>query len=160
MPCLCLYDKAKVVILRWDEEKHSVWNRQILEFTLRAGLEVRHCRLYRAQTKGKIESGVKFVKGNTWPGMRFADDAYLNRQAVKVVLEKSPGSAGWCGQRPIGPLALGLYAQVVRLSEEVPPSCQRRKTIPRRGPSPLPGGCNAGPEGRRCLGGIRSAPSE
>ena len=26
IPCLCLYDKAKVVILRWDEEKHSHWN--------------------------------------------------------------------------------------------------------------------------------------
>ena len=68
MPWLCLYDKAKVVTLRWDEEKHPIWNRRILDFALRVGFEVRLCRPYRAQTKGKIESGVKYVKGNTWPG--------------------------------------------------------------------------------------------
>ena len=35
------------------------------------------------QTKGKVESGVKYVKGNMWPSMRFTDDAGLNRQALE-----------------------------------------------------------------------------
>ena len=36
-----------------------------------------------SQTKGKVESGVKYVRRNMWPSMRFtddADDADLNRQ--------------------------------------------------------------------------------
>jgi hypothetical protein len=31
------------------------------------------CRAYRAQTKGKVESGVKYVKRNFMPGRRFVD---------------------------------------------------------------------------------------
>jgi transposase len=31
------------------------------------------CRAYRAQTKGKVESGVKYVKGNFVPGRQFID---------------------------------------------------------------------------------------
>lgn len=37
------------------------------------GFEPRVCRAYRAQTKGKVESGVKYVKRNFLPGRRFID---------------------------------------------------------------------------------------
>ena len=40
-------------------------------------------RPYRAQTKGKVESGVKYVRRNMWPSMRFTDDADLNRQGLE-----------------------------------------------------------------------------
>src|SRR5262249_42300018 len=33
------------------------------------------------QTKGRVESGIKYVRGNFWPGARFVDDAGLNEQA-------------------------------------------------------------------------------
>ena len=36
-----------------------------------------------AQTKGKVESGVKYVRRNMWPSMRFTDDADLNRQGLE-----------------------------------------------------------------------------
>ena len=42
----------------------SDWNRRMLDFSLRLGFELRLCRPYRAQTKGKAESGVKYVRGN------------------------------------------------------------------------------------------------
>jgi hypothetical protein len=30
--------------------------------------------------KGRVESGIKYVKGNFWPGIEFTDDEDLNRQ--------------------------------------------------------------------------------
>lgn len=38
------------------------------------------CRPYRARTKGKVENGIKYVKGNFWPSARFTDLEDLNRQ--------------------------------------------------------------------------------
>ena len=46
-----------------------VWNQRMLDLAMRVDFEVRLCRPYRAQTKGKAESGVKYVKGNMWPSM-------------------------------------------------------------------------------------------
>ena len=83
VPRRCLYDNAKVVTLGRDEEKQPIWNQRMLDFAMRVGFEVRLCRPYRAQTKGKVESGVKYVKGNMWPSIRFTDDADLNRQGLK-----------------------------------------------------------------------------
>jgi hypothetical protein len=42
------------------------------------GVKVKLCRYYRAQTKGKIESGVKYVKRNALAGRRFRDLDELN----------------------------------------------------------------------------------
>ena len=60
-----------------------MWNRRMLDFALRVGFEARLCQPYRAQTKGKVESGVKYVRRNMWPSMRFTDDADLNRQVLE-----------------------------------------------------------------------------
>ena len=83
VPRRCLYDNAKVITLGRDEEKRPVWNERMLDFSLRVGCEPRLCRPYRAQTKGKVESGVKYVRRNMWPSLRFTDDADLNRQALE-----------------------------------------------------------------------------
>ena len=82
-----------MITLGRDEEKRPVWNERMLDFALRVGFEARLCQPYRAQTKGKVESGVKYVRRNPcssqgqamWPSMRFTGDADLNRQAL-----------GWC----------------------------------------------------------------
>ena len=83
VPRRCLYHNAKVVTLGWDEEKRPVWNQRMLDFALRAGFEVRLCQPYPAQTKGKVESGVKYVQRNMWPSLRFTDDAGLNRRGLE-----------------------------------------------------------------------------
>ena len=88
VPRRCLYDNAKVVVLeRDDEDGDHEWNSRMLDLARRVGFELRLCKPYRAQTKGKVESGVKYVKGNFWPSARFTDDADLNRQAL-----------AWCGE--------------------------------------------------------------
>jgi hypothetical protein len=42
------------------------------------GVGIKLCRYYRAQTKGKVESGVKYVKRNALAGRRFRDLDHLN----------------------------------------------------------------------------------
>ena len=98
VPRRCLYDNAKVVTLGRDDRGHTEWNRLMLDFSLRAGFELRLCRPYRAQTKGKVESGVKYVRGNMWPSLRFTDDADLNRKALEwcevVANRRTHGTTG------------------------------------------------------------------
>ena len=83
VPRRCLYDNAKVVVIERDEEGRHEWNSRMLDFVRRVGFELRVCRPYRAQTKGKVESGVKYVRHNFWPSVRFTDAADLNRQALE-----------------------------------------------------------------------------
>ena len=83
VPRRCLYDNAKVVTLGKDGEGQVAWNLRMLDFALRVGFDIRLCQPYRAQTKGKVESGVKYVRRNMWPSLRFTDDADLNRQGLE-----------------------------------------------------------------------------
>lgn len=80
MPKSCLYDNTKLVVLSRDASGEPSWNQQFLDFALRMGFEIRACRPYRAQTKGRVESGIKYVKRNFWPGAQFTDLDDLNRQ--------------------------------------------------------------------------------
>ena len=49
------------------------WNTTFEAFADFWGFEPRLCRAYRAQTKGKVESGVKYFKRNFLAGRRFRD---------------------------------------------------------------------------------------
>ena len=55
VPRRCLYDNAKVVVLGRDDAGRPEWNSRMLDFALRVGFEMRLCRPYRAQTKGKVD---------------------------------------------------------------------------------------------------------
>lgn len=59
-----LYDRMKTVWLGNDERGEIVWHPVFLDFARYWGFRPRLCRPYRAQTKGKIESGVKYVRRN------------------------------------------------------------------------------------------------
>ncbi|BDG59307.1 IS21 family transposase [Caldinitratiruptor microaerophilus] len=83
VPRRCLYDNTKVVVLERDEHDQPVWNPRFLDFALRVGFDIRLCHPYRPQTKGRVESGIKYVKRNFWPGVRFVDLADLNQQAAQ-----------------------------------------------------------------------------
>ena len=81
VPRRCLYDNTKLVVLERDAQGEPVWNTRFVDFAQTLGFTVQLCRPYRAQTKGRVESGIKYVRGNFWPGARFTDDADLNQQA-------------------------------------------------------------------------------
>jgi len=67
VPRHCLYDNTKVVVLGRDAGGVPHWNATFLDFALRVGFDARLCRPYRAQTKGRVESGIKYVRYNFWP---------------------------------------------------------------------------------------------
>jgi transposase len=67
-----LYDRPRTVCCP-DGEGKLVWNSSFKAFADYWGFEPRLCRPYRAQIKGKVESGVKYVKRNFLPGRTFID---------------------------------------------------------------------------------------
>jgi transposase len=81
LPQRCLYDRTKLVVLGIDAHGAPLWNARFLDFVLRLGIESQLCHAYRPQSKGRVESGIKYVKGNFWSGIRFTDLEDLNRQA-------------------------------------------------------------------------------
>jgi transposase len=81
-----LTDRMKTVLL--DETDGQLrFNKKFLGFAAYYGFVPRVCRPYRPETKGKIESTVRFVKQNFWPGMAFDSMMDLNQQA-RVWMEK------------------------------------------------------------------------
>jgi hypothetical protein len=67
-----LYDRARTVCYA-DETGRRIWHPTFKAFADSWGFEPRVCRPYRAQTKGTVESGVKYVKRNFLPGRTCID---------------------------------------------------------------------------------------
>ena len=65
-----LYDRMKTVWLGSDERGEIVWHPVFLDFARYWGFTPRLCRPYRAQTKGKVESGVKYLRRNFLCGLQ------------------------------------------------------------------------------------------
>lgn len=74
-----LYDRMRTVVLGTVEGR-ARWNPTFEAFAKHWGFEPRLCRPYRAQTKGKVESGVKYLKRNFVPGRVFRDLDDFNEQ--------------------------------------------------------------------------------
>ncbi len=60
-----------------------MWNPTFKAFADYWGFEPRLCRPYRAQTKGKVESGVKYMGRNFLPGRVFIDDVDFAEQLAQ-----------------------------------------------------------------------------
>jgi transposase len=106
VPQTVLFDNMKTVKLGNDTEGNPVWHPLFIDFALVVGFKPRVCRPRRAQTKGKVENGVKFLKGNFWPGRRFTDLADLNHQVLAWCQKVSRRIHGTTGQRPCDRRAL------------------------------------------------------
>jgi transposase len=65
-----LYDRTKTVWLRDDERDNPVFHPGLLDFANHYGYRPKLCRPHRPQTKGKVESGIGYVKKNFWPRVR------------------------------------------------------------------------------------------
>jgi len=121
-PRRCLYDNTKLVVLRRDGEGRPVWNERFVDFAATVGFDVKLCRVYRAQTKGKVERGVGYVEHNFWPSARFVDLADLNRQGMQWVATVADVRIhGTTHERPVDRLEkdrahLGLLPEPSRLT--------------------------------------------
>lgn len=112
-----LYDNLKQVVLqRGADSKSHRWNALFADFAKHFDFTPRLCRPYRAQTKGKIESSVKFVRGNFYEGRTFTSLQDINGQGLE-----------WCrvvAQRPHGttrePPAQRLPLEGLRRVDERP----------------------------------------
>lgn len=101
-----LYDRMRTVVREEIGEERGArgaqFNAKFLDFAKYFGFTPRLCRPYRAQTKGKVESGVKYVKGNFLPGRVFADLEDLNAQLAAWQVEVADVRIhGTTHQRPI-----------------------------------------------------------
>lgn len=67
-----LYDNMRTVTSGRNSRDEVEWHPVFKDFARHWGFEPRVCRPYRPQTKGKVESGVGYLKGNFLPG-RAAD---------------------------------------------------------------------------------------
>lgn len=85
IPREVLHDNLKSAVLERDAAGNIHWNPRYLDFALAHGFQPRACQPYRAQTKGKVENGVGYVRGNFWCGLAFSGLSDLNQQAL-----------GWC----------------------------------------------------------------
>jgi len=77
-----LYDRPRTVC-HGTAQGRIIWNPTFRAFAEYWGFEPRLCRPYRPQTKGKVESGVKYFKGNFLPGREFVDDRHLHEQLAE-----------------------------------------------------------------------------
>ena len=95
-------DRNSIVLAKDESTGEVEWNRRFKDRMDFYGVEIKLCRYYRAQTKGKVESGVKYVKRNFGPGRVFADLEDFNAQLAAWQLEVADQRIhGTTHQRPI-----------------------------------------------------------
>lgn len=87
VPRAILYDNMKQVVLGRDSDGHPEWQARFASFASDLGFRPQLCRPYRAQTKGRVERAVGYLRSSFWPGRRFTDLAELNVQAGQWTAE-------------------------------------------------------------------------
>jgi len=82
-----LYDNPRTIVLYKDQSSGQVtFNPTFKDWMDFYGIDIQLCRYYRACTKGKVESGVKYVKRNALAGKRFRDLDHLNEWLLEWAL--------------------------------------------------------------------------
>jgi transposase len=103
VPQELLFDQMKAVITR-DLRLHGgslVHNLECLRFAHHWGFTPRACRPYRAQTKGKVERPVRYLRDNFVYGRPFLNDADLDEQRRRWLDEVANVRVhGTTGERP------------------------------------------------------------
>lgn len=92
-----LLDNPRTIVLRKDDATGEVeWNQTFKDRMDFYGIEPKLCRYYRAQTKGKVERGVKYVKRNAMAGKRFVSlealNAWLEQWSLTIADERVHGT--------------------------------------------------------------------
>jgi len=72
MPQECVYDQTKLVVIH-EIFRELELNQRFHQYATGAGFHIRACEGYDPESKGKVESGVKYVKQNGLYGETFND---------------------------------------------------------------------------------------
>ena len=130
-----LYDNPRTIVLEKDEASgRVVWNATFKDRMDFYGVELKLCRYYRAQTKGKVESGVKYVKGNALIGRTFRDLEHLNQYLLEWCLGIADQRLhGTTHERPAERFARAEAEALVAVSHRQPPPRERleQRIVPR-----------------------------
>lgn len=136
-PRTILYDNPRTIVREKDDAHQVVvWNPGFKDWMDFYGVEPRLCRYYRAQTKGKVESGVKYVKRNALAGRRFRDledlNDWLGRWAVEIADRRLHGTTG---ERPVDRFVRAEAAALRPVDRRPPPPRERlaQRIVPRDG---------------------------
>jgi transposase len=102
VPCMLLGDNARALVVGRDRETDTVtFHPAYKAFCRDWGVTPRACRPYRARTKGKTESGVKYVKRNGLAEREFASFADLEAHLVAWMVEADQRIHGTTHEPPI-----------------------------------------------------------
>lgn len=113
-----LYDNMKQIVLdRKQVSSESKWNQKFEDFFKHYGFIPRLCRPYRPQTKGKIESTVKFVKRDFFMGGNFTSFSDINQKLQQWLLRVNSSIQGTTHEIPAEKLK---HENLNRLDEVIP----------------------------------------
>lgn len=102
VPRVVLGDNAKALVVARDREAQTVtFHPTYLQFCRDWDVEPRACRPYRARTKGKTESGVKYVKRNGLAGRAFESFAALEQHLERWMGEADRRIHGTTHEEPM-----------------------------------------------------------
>ena len=123
-----LYDNPKTMVFQHDVHTREVTlNKQFQDFAEYYGFCPKFCMPYRPQTKGKIESGVKYLKGNFLPGRWFRDLDHLNAELSKWQCEVADLRVhGTTHERPLDRFAQEALCPLLRSAYQYVPTIQRK----------------------------------
>jgi len=93
----CVYDQTKLVVISETFREIEV-NARFNEYATHAGFRIHACEGYDPESKGKVESGVKYVKQNALYGEQFADwselEAYMQDWLDNIANQRIHGATG------------------------------------------------------------------
>ena len=144
VPAEILFDQMKAVIIEDGRANGGqlVENPEFLRFAGHWGFRIRACRPYRAQTKGKVERQVSYIRKSFFYGRDFASDADLNAQALRWLdavanvrihgtLNERPADRFEAERPHLKPLAPWPYRPVVpQLPESAPQQADEARFPP------------------------------
>ena len=96
-PQECVYDQTKLVVIH-EIFRELELNQRFHQYATGAGFHIRACEGYDPESKGKVESGVKYVKQNGLYGETFTDwkslETYLADWLDTVANKRVHGTTG------------------------------------------------------------------
>lgn len=104
VPSEILYDNLKTAVDHRGPDGQVVWNKRFRDFADYYGFVPRACQPYRPQTKGKVENGIRYVKGNFLLGLDVTQMTLeeLNGEALRWLRETADVRVhGTTHERPI-----------------------------------------------------------
>ncbi|MFB4203659.1 IS21 family transposase [Arhodomonas sp. KWT2] len=143
-PAELLFDQMKAVVI---EDRRAgggalLCNAEFQRFAAHWNFSVRACRPYRAQTKGKVERPIRYVRQSFFYAREFLNEADLNAQAQRWMVEtanrrkhrtlgESPQLRFERDERAaLGPLAARAYQSLLPQPPAAPASAPRVPVLP------------------------------